>query len=181
VTEDSVKWGYVDRRGDWAIPPQYSDSEPPPADMPSSPVAGSFSEDRGIVHVDGKWHYIDKTGKAVSPEFDYALAFRDGLGAVMLDGKWGYVRTGGEMVITPQFEGAWLFFGGLAMVKSKGKYGYIDKTGAFVIKAKYDFASSFSGALAQVYVGDPDAYVRGDTDTYAYIDQAGKVVYRGSA
>lgn len=49
---DNVKYGYIDKKGKEVIELKYDD-------------AGSFSEGIAPVRKDGKWCYIDKTGKIV--------------------------------------------------------------------------------------------------------------------
>lgn len=108
----------------------------------------------------GKWGYIDITGKIIiSPQFDAANKFFEELGLVNIGGKegwqigytifslkggkWGYVDKNGKYIINPQFDGVGNFEGGLAEAKvgasrdkdgsmMGGKWGYIDKNGKFV-------------------------------------------------
>src|SRR5712692_7147714 len=63
--------------------------------------ADNFSEDLAGVRIgdeeNGKWGYIDKTGKMIiSPQFDQAWGFQEGLAAVKIhsedgNGKWGFI------------------------------------------------------------------------------------------
>ncbi len=55
---------------------------------------------------DGKWGYIDKTGKIIiDPQYDDAWPFSEGLAAVMIvdeeTGKWGYIDKTGKYVWEP--------------------------------------------------------------------------------
>ncbi len=51
-----------------------------------------FSEGLAFVMKDGKWGYIDKTGKVVIPfEYDSARDFKEGLAHVWKDGKCTYI------------------------------------------------------------------------------------------
>lgn len=84
---------------------------------------------------DGKWGFIDKTGKVVVP-LVYRMCgdFSEGLASVETeDEKWGYVNTQGNIVIAPEYIGVSAYSEGLACVRTKsgkyGKYGYIDKKG----------------------------------------------------
>ena len=53
---------------------------------------------------DGKWGYIDRTGKiAVSPRFDEAGRFSEGLAPVRLGKQRGYADTSGDVVLRPAF------------------------------------------------------------------------------
>ena len=81
------------------------------------------------VKQDGKWGYIDKTGKIViNPQFDSATSFSKGLARVVIGDKWGYIDKTGKIVINPQFDSAASFCDGLARVVIGDKWGYIDKT-----------------------------------------------------
>lgn len=59
------------------------------------------------VMLNGKWGFIDSTGKMViEPQYEDARSFANGFAAVKKDGKWGFINTDGKMVIEPQFENA---------------------------------------------------------------------------
>ncbi len=59
-----------------------------------------FVEGLAAVKLDGKWGYIDTTGREVIPfKYDYAGDFSEGLAAVNLDGKRGFIDTTGQVVI----------------------------------------------------------------------------------
>ena len=120
-------------------------------------------------HCDGKYGYIDKTGKMlISPQFDDAGSFFDGLAGVRTGPKWGYIDKTGKMVISAQVDFARPFSEGLAGVRTGPKWGYIDKTGKMVIPPQFDQASDFLGGLARVMVVDKDGY----------IDKTGKFVWQ---
>lgn len=80
----------------------------------SEPKGGSFAGEEAVkeekvgllpVHVNGKYGFIDKTGKVVIPQFDEAFGFDDGLATVI-----------------------WIGYG------AARKEGYIDKTGRYIWK-----------------------------------------------
>ncbi len=74
----------------------------------------------------GKWGYIDTTGKTVIPfEYDYAYSFGDGIAAVCKDGKWGYIDKENNTVIDFEFEATRPHYKGQAWVKQNGKWGVI--------------------------------------------------------
>ena len=59
------------------------------------------------VKVDGKWGFVDKTGKMViEPQFADAHSFANGYAAIKKNGKWGFIDENGEIVIRAQFEDA---------------------------------------------------------------------------
>jgi hypothetical protein len=48
----------------------------------------------------GKYGYIDKTGKIViKPQFDKAYDFSEGLASISLNGKWGFIDNTGKIAI----------------------------------------------------------------------------------
>jgi hypothetical protein len=99
--------------------------------------AGVFSEGHAAVKADGRWGYIDKTGRVViKPQFESAEPFSDGLAAVSVGvNRVGYVDTAGQVAIPPTYVSGRKFTRGLARVTKMGAPGrgtamsYIDKSG----------------------------------------------------
>ncbi len=127
------------------------------------------------IEENGKWGFIDSTGRMVIPATydDSFYEFSEGLAAVQVGKKWGYIDAVGRMVIAPQFDGACSFKGGLAAVhvgefeKGKGKWGYIDKSGRYVLKPHDDFS----------YLGfDSDRMPVENNGKRGYIDRTGRQV-----
>ena len=59
--------------------------------------AGDFSEGLAEVKLNGKYGFIDKTGKEIIPiKFDYTSGFKNGRAGVKLEGKWGYIDKQGN-------------------------------------------------------------------------------------
>jgi hypothetical protein len=118
----------------------------------------------------GKYGYIDKTGKVVIPcKWEYADSFSEGLASVQNDnGKRGFIDKTGTVVIPCKWEDAEYFSEGLARVKDdNGKWGFIDKTGKVVIPCKWKDVNFFSEGLARV---------KDDNGTEFYIDKAENLV-----
>src|ERR1041384_2177978 len=66
------------------------------------------------VEKDGKWGYIDATGKLViQPQYDCTFPFSEGLAAVCVGNKIGYIDTAGKLIIQPQYDFAYPFSDGL--------------------------------------------------------------------
>ena len=63
--EDTGKFGYMGDADDWVIKPIFD-------------LGRDFSEGFAAVELDGKWGFIDKSGKVViEPKYDYVSAFFD--------------------------------------------------------------------------------------------------------
>ncbi len=98
------------------------------------------------VSVNGKWGYIDTSGKMkIEPQFDYASSFSEGLALVAMgagSGEFitltgemagsqgsGYIDERGRLAIDLKFEMAGDFSDGLAVFRENGRYGFINRTG----------------------------------------------------
>ena len=144
------------------------------------------------VEKDGKYGFVDKSGKVVIPFiYDWANDFKDGLAMVVKDGKdadsnneYGFVDKSGKVVIPLIYDGAGNFKDGLAKVSKSGKYGFIDKSGKAVIPLIYDDVLDYDDVVDEIHEKDDNdrAYfeegllkVRKD-DKCGLIDRSGKVV-----
>lgn len=67
-----------------------------------------MSDEPTAVKKNGKWGFIDTTGKvAVKPQYEEARPFYNGLAAVKVNGKWGYIDSKNyKLVIPAEFEEA---------------------------------------------------------------------------
>ncbi len=123
----------------------------------------------GFVQVlkDGKWGFVDQTGKEVVPLiYDSTENFNDGFARVEKNGKYGFVDKTGKEVVPLIYDSAESFNDGLAQVQKDGKYGFVDQTGKEVVPLIYDSVDSFNDGLARV---EKDG-------KYNYIDKTGKEV-----
>ena len=70
------------------------------------------------VDVDGKWGYVDGTGKMIiEPQYNFCDLFVDGIAEVISSsGKMGYIDETGKFIIKPGFKYATRFSEGLAFV-----------------------------------------------------------------
>ena len=128
----------------------------------------SFSEGLVGAKLNGKWGFIDKTGKEVIPfKYDYAEEFINGLARVKLNGKYGFIDKTDKEVIPFKYDDARSFRNGLMAVKLNGKWGFIDKSGKEVISFKYDETDGiFNHGLTTVKLNGK----------YGYIDKSGKEI-----
>ena len=89
-----------------------------------------FSEGFAWVELNGKYGFIDESGREVVPcRYDYAESFINGLAKVNLNGKYGFIDKSGREAVPCRYYLAFNFVNGLAKVKLNGKWGYIDKNG----------------------------------------------------
>lgn len=81
------KYGYINTKGDEAIPCQYDKAE-------------NFTDGFAIVSKDYNYGFIDTKGDSITPcQYERACPFSEERAAVCKDGKWGYVNTKGEEVV----------------------------------------------------------------------------------
>ena len=111
--------------------------------------AYAFSEGMAAVVKDGKYGFIDKTGKLVIDyKYDYAEDFSEGYAAVStggfwdeeagyVTGNWGFIDKTGKVVVPIFYDKVWDFSEGLAAVSNGGKVGFVDTTGKVVIPLTY--------------------------------------------
>ncbi len=94
--------------------------------------ASDFSEGLAAVEMNGKYGYIDASGKCVIPyKFESASSFSEGLAAVKFNGNYGYIDRNGASVIPYKFRGAEDFKDGFAQVLTMdGRNRFVDNTGA---------------------------------------------------
>ena len=119
---------------------------------PASP-APAAAPARFRILKDGRWGYIDASGKVlIAPRFARAADFSEGLAAV-LDGKtFGYVDPAGAMVLVPPYPPERFlhrpFLGGRAVVTVGQRDGAIDRDGRLAIPARFDSIEDFSEGYA---------------------------------
>ncbi|MCX5744465.1 MAG: WG repeat-containing protein [Proteobacteria bacterium] len=161
-----AKWGYVDAKGAWIIPPTYG----PAVDY----AAWQKRLAKACPAPDpGEMGAPSEACMAVTSEldFDAAREFSDGLAPVRVGMLWGFIDPHGAMVIAPSYADApsvdrGSFFEGRAVVAvDANHYGYIDHKGAVVAPGPYARAGRFHDGLAAVF----------DT-RWHYIDLTGKSV-----
>jgi len=169
IEKDNL-WGFVNRKCEVVVEPQYDDAMPFSADG----IAG--------FKMDGKWGFLDETGKIViEPQFDGVGIFREnGLCDYEENGKIGLVDKSGQIIAKAQYEFI-LFDGeysdwlgpfkdngtGIAAVFVDGKWGLIDSDGTVLAKPVYDYFSGF---------GDSGLGEVSKDGKYGYINTDGKLV-----
>ncbi len=129
------KWGYLDNKGNLAIPLNYE-------------KASEFNGGYAVVTKDGKTIIIDKKGNEKTASDSRVLSinrFTEGLAPFSdAEKKTGFVDVTGKVVIEPKFKSVGFFHGGIAWAKTlEGKVGFIDKTGQWIIQPTYTAAKDF--------------------------------------
>ena len=112
---------------------------------------------------EGKWGYIDATGRlAIATKFAWGGEFSGGLAPVRILGPggkplkklgYGYVNSTGAAAFEVRFDLARKFSEGLAAVRVDKKWGYVNKRGKLEIPPEYDWAEHFSESFAVVRKG----------------------------
>lgn len=125
---ESAKFGFIDRTGKMAIPPQFDSAD-------------RFSEGLAFVKKNQQVGYIDRQGKfALRSQFDPAQPFSDGITPISLPkGRQGFINKTGAIALRLPFEGyAGPFWQGLAIARdNRYRFGVIDKTGKFVVPPQF--------------------------------------------
>lgn len=134
--KSTSRWGVIDVRGDYVIPPRFAHlGEGPLFAEGLHPVGiaddGAYAPE--LYPIVKGWGYVNQQGAfVITPQFDWALAFSEGLAAVKVGGRW----EKDERKRIRDYVG--------------GRWGYIDKTGHFVVQPQFHDAGSFSDGLAPV-------------------------------
>jgi len=170
-----------------------------------SKEVSSFHEGLAAIRKDGKWGFMDKTGKIVIPTiYSSARDFHEGLAAVSKDGKSGYIDKEGNVILPFNFQDASDFIGGYANVvggEDSVFFCVIDKMGIPIPLEGYDFGKCSDGLFRVTsYENDKCGYVdaKGQAvipflydsafdfeegvakviknDKYGFIDKSGRIV-----
>lgn len=151
----NVKWGYIHKNGEIAIPLQYD-------------RVTSFHEGRAFVRQASQWYLIDTTGKFVGDQaFEQVYSFSEGLAAVRVNRLWGFIDTEGRWKIQPCFSVAFSFREGLAGVFFNS-WSFIDKSGTIVFNQVADTIPQegnigfWEGPWAIISTGNKKGYLNKD-------------------
>jgi len=174
--ESENRWGYIDKRGAFVIPPKYWDALPFSDGLAA--VSLSTSEGYGFIDTFGNMQIPCKFGMNFALSiFDRNLGkFSEGLFPATEGGPgalFGYIDRTGHFAIAPRFAEAAPFSEGLAAVTegNHSGYGFINPSGEFVIRSHFFHANSFHEGLAAVEI-----YDNGNPLGWGYIDKSGKLV-----
>jgi len=166
------KWGFINRNGDYKIPPLYD-------------FVGEFSEGLAAILVENKVGFINEQGKIViEPKYDLPLdlkyhfpeyqmrmyRFSNGLCPINLLGKYGYINSEGGIEVETIYSSATAFKKeyATAAIKKNGKniYGVIDKAGSWKVKPQF----------AEIYLTDD--YFIGSYPQFRIKREHGRIKFR---
>lgn len=155
------KWGYIDARGKFILPPSYEHAW----DFQDNGLAIVLLMDRvGII--DSKGYFI------VKPKYDTINPFSEGRASVINSQGFKVIDESGKEITSKAYsyigdykEGRAIF----ADTDANGQYlyGYLTRRGKEVLPLSYESASDFN---------EGKAIVKMKNDSYALIDLTGKVV-----
>ena len=149
----------------------------------------SYFDESGIAKVclNGKWGFIDKSGKEISKiKYDYVFFFSEGMARVLLNNKWGFIdEYGAEVIpltyrfIDPDFRSG--FRCGNAMIDEEANPIYLNREGKRVEYYKSEFLNEytyFNHGLVRVYAANLPSYnpVKTEYLRYVFLDKKGKEV-----
>ncbi|HET8725240.1 MAG TPA: WG repeat-containing protein [Anaeromyxobacteraceae bacterium] len=153
---------------------------------------GNMSEGLVAVRLDGRWGYIDASGRAViALRFEQAGDFSGGLAPVTVEGgRCGYVDRTGRMAIPARFRACHPFSDDRARVDLAAdvfdgeRVAFIDRSGAAVVvgaeaSPPFDSAEDFDRGLAAVGAGGAP-FLPGGPASVGWVDASGRYVWKPS-
>jgi len=168
----AVTWGYIDKTGAWAIPPQFE-------------AAGGFdSAGRARVGLKGRFGQIDRTAR-LRTDTAYlgdVSNFSEGLACVKVrwNGQFGWMDTMGKMVIAAVYNQGTDFLCGRAWVKggANSQWSAIDRRGIEAIQDRFDAVDGFYEGRARfantvVLFDEEDEEPSGVEARFGFVDTFG--------
>lgn len=151
------KEGYIDKKGETVIPPQFD-------------YADIFKNGLANIQVAGKWGTINKKGEMViPPQFDEKYAFKNGFARVKKGNQFAIMDTTGHYII--QFKDQQIDFeafnGNLIWVKDESdKWGLMNKQGQSIVSPRYD----------RIYFGENGALSVVQNGKHGVVDEMGRIL-----
>ncbi|WP_134685786.1 WG repeat-containing protein [Brevibacillus migulae] len=161
-TTNGVKWGYINTKGSFIIPPRYEAAD----DFQANGLAGVQSKERnGVINSSGQF--------VVPPIYNTVTQFSEGRAQILDDKGFRVIDESGK-ILTPKWytyigmyqEGRAIF--AQADAQGNSLYGYLDRDGKEVIPAKYPSANDFRDGKAVVQLKENE---------YALIDRNGTTLH----
>lgn len=115
----------------------------------------------------GKWGYINKTGKIeIKAIYDEIGFFSEGLAAARLDEKYGFISKSNESVIPFNYDGVYDFESNRALIEKDDKMGMIDRIGSYILHPIYEDIGSLN----------ENKFFFLKDSLYGYMDINGKII-----
>lgn len=158
------KYGFADEKGNVVIPPQWEfavafsegkaivshNSNSSIIDKSGKIIAANLGDGTGLYRFfsnrarcrsnDGRYGYMDATGKRVIPPvYETGDDFENGVAIVSTNGKYGLIDTAGNFLIPAEYDFLFSLGDGLYKAKdSAGKAGVLNQQGKTIINRDYD-------------------------------------------
>ena len=89
--------------------------------------------------MNGKWGFIDQTGKwVIEPQFDEIWKFgENGLAIAKIKNKFGFINRTGQWVIKPKYTHV-VIYEDVFFVQEKQKWRMVDPNGKIIAKVQFD-------------------------------------------
>ena len=159
--------------------------------------AGRIQERRVMVTREGRYGFLDPTGREVIPcIYDEVGIFRMGRTMVRLGNHYGIIDTTGRLVLPIEYEERtmkgfkYMYYDSLALVEKDGRLGFVDLEGKLVIPFYFEEAFQFSEGLAAVRHDGLWGYIDTHGDIFMpfvfdlaspYENGRAEVIYNGEA
>lgn len=147
-TKHGTKWGYINERGEYKIPPDFSQVN----DFQKNGLA--------TVEIDGNYGCIDQSGQfIIPPKFETMISFSEGRAPIVYEGGFQVINEVGDLLTKKSYNFISSYQEGRAVVSDKDRegdfrYGYLDRNGNEIIPLQYETASDFQDGVAIVKMRD---------------------------
>lgn len=120
-----------------------------------------FHEGFAVVNTNGKFGYIDETGRPFVPlQYDYAVEFNGGIACVKKGGMYGFINKSGALVIPLNYDKTGFFCQEECVsLRLNKKWGFLDTKGKIVIPFIYEQVRFFTEGLAAVKLNNKWGFV----------------------
>jgi hypothetical protein len=152
------KWGFVDKRFEYVVEPEFEGDIGPCQDGLSRLRAGRSDA------------FIDRRGQVVfTIKGGEADEFCCGLARVDVGGLSGFIDVSGAFVLPPKYVFATRFSEGLCLARVGKKAGFINSSGNFVTPEVLTYATEFQRGISLVHTDKE----------IGYINRSGEFIWRG--
>jgi hypothetical protein len=186
------KWGYINRKGDFAIAPIYQTAE----DFKAARAIVTLKyNSSGLVDTAGKYlmqpnhktiidnehkiclvrnsynnyHFISEDLRRLTAQnFTDAHPFRNGVAPVQHGGAWGLLNEQGLFILSPKYQRMYPVSNGFARVGIENRLGVANTRGEIIIPPDYDYIQYVGNNIFRVEKGD----------IVEYLDSKGSFIWR---